>query len=175
MKRFMLLIAGVMLAATLAACTPTSEKNAETRKAPEGAAQETVDGVADKMNNTEEIPSVTVCIYSIKEDQSGLQQNMDAIEEVTELDAQMLIDKMAELGVIESGIKVNKFEQKNHVLTLDLSSLENAENKQLQTAIANTFLQNYEEDETGELALSVAGKTVSEAGLTFNKGYKTFK
>lgn len=47
---------------------------------------------------------------------------MDGIDG-DELDAQELLDKMAEMGVIEEGITVDKFEQKDGALTLDLSSL----------------------------------------------------
>lgn len=173
MKKFMLLVTSVMLAASLAACTPTSEKNKEKRTAPPSATQESVDGAAEKEMAVNNDPTVTVCVYSIKDDKSGLKQNMDALD-VEELDPQLLIDKMAELEVIESGITVEKFEQKGKVLTLELSSLKNAGDKQLQTAIANTFLQNYEADD-GELILSAGGQTVSDGPLTFNKEYKTMK
>ena len=47
---------------------------------------------------------------------------MDAVDG-EELDAQLLIDKMAELGVIEEGVKVKSFDNKDGVLTLDLSAL----------------------------------------------------
>ena len=68
---------------------------------------------------------------------------MDGIDG-DELDAQELLDKMAEVGVIEEGITVDKFEQKDGALTLDLSSLKESSDKLVVMAIANTFIQNYE-------------------------------
>ena len=109
------------------------EKPANIGTAPAGAAQqETVDGVAEKesMVVTDADPTVTVCVYSVKSDKSGLKQNMDGIDG-DELDAQELLDKMAEVGVIEEGITVDKFEQKDGALTLDLSSLKESSDKWL--------------------------------------------
>ena len=71
--------------------------------APAGAAQqETVDGVAEKesMVVTDADPTVTVCVYSVKSDKSGLKQNMDGIDG-DELDAQELLDKMAEVASLK--------------------------------------------------------------------------
>lgn len=172
MKRIMLLITSTMLAATLAACAPTTEQNKETRKAPP-AMQESVDGAADKTAAVETDPTVTVCIYSVAEDKSGLKQNMDGLDAET-LDAQLLLDKMAELQVIEAGITVDKFEQKGTTLTLDLSSLQKSGDKQLTAAIANTFLQNFD-SEDGELHLSVGGENVDSSPLKFVKDFKKLK
>lgn len=57
----------------------------------------------ESMVVTDADPTVTVCVYSVKSDKSGLKQNMDGIDG-DELDAQELLDKMAEVGVIEEGI-----------------------------------------------------------------------
>lgn len=172
MKKIMLILVSVMMAAALAACTPTTEKN-QKRTPPAGAEQQTtVDGVAEKMN-VDKTPSVTVCIYSVKDDKSGLKQNMDGIE-TSELTAQLLMDKMIELGVVETGIKVLSFEQKDQTLIMDLSGLEKTDDIQIQTAIANTFLQNFDAKD-GELKLSVNGKMVSDKGLTYDKEYKELK
>lgn len=52
MKKFMVMAAGLMMAAVLGACAPTARNTGETSEhgtAPAGAAQqETVDGVAEK-------------------------------------------------------------------------------------------------------------------------------
>ena len=93
MKKFMVMAAGLMMAAVLSACAPTARNTGETSEhgtAPAGAAQqETVDGVAEKesMVVTDADPTVTVCVYSVKSDKSGLKQNMDGIDG-DELDAQ---------------------------------------------------------------------------------------
>ena len=167
MKKFMVMAAGLMMAAVLGACAPTARNTGETSEhgtAPAGAAQqETVDGVAEKesMVVTDADPTVTVCVYSVKSDKSGL--NGD------ELDAQELLDKMAEVGVIEEGITVDKFEQKDGALTLDLSSLKESSDKLVVMAIANTFIQNYE---AKTLELSVAGEKIGDGPMSFEKNYK---
>lgn len=176
MKKYLMLIAGVMLAVSLTACAPTTQKALETEHptdtAPAAAAQQpTIDGKADKLSqsgNSDEAPSIPVCIYTQKTDQSGLKQNMDAIEG-KELDAQLLMDKMAELGAVEQGIKVQKFDLKDGVITMDLSELKDSDNKFLVTAVANTFIQNYDAQ---SMKLTVNGKTVGEKELTFDKDYK---
>ena len=167
MKKFMVMAAGLMMAAVLGACAPTARNTGETSEhgtAPAGAAQqETVDGVAEKesMVVTDADPTVTVCVYSVK-------QNMDGIDG-DELDAQELLDKMAEVGVIEEGITVDKFEQKDGALTLDLSSLKESSDKLVVMAIANTFIQNYE---AKTLELSVAGEKIGDGPMSFEKNYK---
>ena len=164
----------LMMAAVLGACAPTARNTGETSEhgtAPAGAAQqETVDGVAEKesMVVTDADPTVTVCVYSVKSDKSGLKQNMDGIDG-DELDAQELLDKMAEVGVIEEGITVDKFEQKDGALTLDLSSLKESSDKLVVMAIANTFIQNYE---AKTLELSVAGEKIGDGPMSFEKNYK---
>lgn len=174
MKKFMVMAAGLMMAAVLGACAPTERNTGETSEhgtAPAGAAQqETVDGVAEKesMVVTDADPTVTVCVYSVKSDKSGLKQNMDGIDG-DELDAQELLDKMAEVGVIEEGITVDKFEQKDGALTLDLSSLKESSDKLVVMAIANTFIQNYE---AKTLELSVAGEKIGDGPMRFEKNYK---
>lgn len=174
MKKFMVMAAGLMMAAVLGACAPTARNTGETSEhgtAPAGAAQqETVDGAAEKesMVVTDADPIVTVCVYSVKSDKSGLKQNMDGIDG-DELDAQELLDKMAEMGVIEEGITVDKFEQKDGALTLDLSSLKESSDKLVVMAIANTFIQNYE---AKTLELSVAGEKIGDGPMSFEKNYK---
>ena len=80
-----------------------------------------------------------------------------------------MLDKMAEMGVIEEGITVDKFEQKDGALTLDLSSLKESSDKLVVMAIANTFIQNYE---AKTLELSVAGEKIGDGPMSFEKNYK---
>lgn len=176
MKRWMMAFTGLMMAAMLGACTPTSRDSGEThahREPPAGAIQEsTVDGALEKQQMVVDAdPTVTVCVYSVKDDKTGLKQNMDAVDG-EELDAQALIDKMIELGVLEEGITVQKFEEQDGALTLDLSSLKESGNELIVTAIANTFIQNYEAE---SLSLSVNGEKIGDGPYTFLKTYKNMK
>ena len=181
MKRFILFLAGAMMAVSITACTPT-QKPVESSTAtehdhpepPAGAVMEsTVDGALEKENMVVEDaePTVMVCVYSVNKNKNGLKQNMDAIDGET-LDAQLLIDKMAELGVVEEGIEVTRFENKDGSLMLDLSQLNELSDELVLTAIANTFIQNYE---AKELNLSVAGGKVGDGPMTFLKEYKKIK
>ncbi len=174
MRKFAVMTAGVMMAVVLGACSPTvrnTESASEKGTAPDGSVLETVDGAAEKLNMvvTDADPTVTVCVYSVKSNKTGLKQNMDGIDG-EELDAQELLDKMAEIGVIEEGITVNKFEQNDGALTLDLSSLKESSDKLVIMAIANTFIQNYE---AKTLDLSVAGNQIGGGTLTFEKNYRS--
>lgn len=181
MKRFILFLAGALMAVSITACTPTQkpvESNTATEhdhpELPAGAVMEsTVDGALEKENMVVEDadPTVMVCVYSVNKNKNGLKQNMDAIDSET-LDAQLLIDKMAELGVVEEGIEVTKFENKVGSLVLDLSKLNELSDELVLTAIANTFIQNYE---AKELNLSVAGGKVGDGPMTFLKEYKKIK
>lgn len=181
MKRFILFLAGALMAVSITACTPTQkpvESNTATEhdhpELPAGAVMEsTVDGALEKENMVVEDadPTVMVCVYSVNKNKNGLKQNMDAIDSET-LDAQLLIDKMAELGVVEEGIEVTKFENKDGSLVLDLSKLNELSDELVLTAIANTFIQNYE---AKELNLSVAGGKVGDGPMTFLKEYKKIK
>ena len=119
----------------------------------------------------DEDPTVTVCIYTVNADKTGLAQNIDAVDG-EELDAQALVNKMIELGVIEEGITVTKFENKDGALTLELSALQGAKDDLIVTAVANTFIQNYEAD---TLSLTVAGEKIGSGDLTFNKEFKKLK
>ena len=169
------------MAVSITACTPTQkpvESNTATEhdhpELPAGAVMEsTVDGALEKENMVVEDadPTVMVCVYSVNKNKNGLKQNMDAIDGET-LDAQLLIDKMAELGVVEEGIEVTKFENKDGSLVLDLSQLNELSDELVLTAIANTFIQNYE---AKELNLSVAGGKVGDGPMTFLKEYKKIK
>ena len=172
------------MAVSITACTPT-QRPVDTKAAaeqqdhthpepPAGAVMEsTVDGALEKENMVVEDadPTVMVCIYSVNKEKNGLKQNMDGIDGET-LDAQLLMDKMAELGVVEEGIEVTKFENDDGSLTMDLSELKDADDELTVTAIANTFVQNYE---AKELNLSVAGEKVGDGPMSFLKEYKKIK
>ncbi len=175
MRKIIAVLTGVLIASALAACTPTSTESEHQHRTepPAGAVQEsTVDGALEKEQMVVDAdPTVTVCIYSVNEDNTGLKQNMDAVDG-EELEAQALIDRMAELGVLEDGIEVLTFENKDGALTLDLSSLKEQSDELVIAAITNTFIQNFEAD---EITLSVAGQKVGDGPFEYIKNYKQMK
>lgn len=93
---------------------------------------------------------------------------MDGIDG-DELDAQELLDKMAEMGVIEEGITVDKFEQKDGCTDAGSLLLKGLSDKLVDLEIANTFIQNYE---AKTLELSVAGEKIGDGPMSFEKNYK---
>lgn len=184
MKKLVLVITGIMMAAMLAACSPTNtatdatyhthadgethyDAHAEDQTPPAGYNAESIDGALEKQQEVRDAePTVTVCVYSVNANQTGLEQNMDGVDGET-LEAQPLLDKMIELGVLEEGITVLSFDNQDSVMSLDLSSLNQSDNELIVTAIGNTFIQNFDAE---QLNLSVAGQQVSD--LTFVKEYR---
>ena len=132
MKKLMM---GVMLAAmafALAACTPTTEKQKENTTA--AADMETIPmttgGASDKVPDPNVKPVAVISIYHGSDDSDGIVQDMDALD--TEgLDAQLLVDKLVEYGVLTKGTKVLSFEIEGEgetaTATLDLSQLKSEE------------------------------------------------
>lgn len=185
MKKWMLGFAGALMAVSVTACTPTEQvketkaaqehdHSHDQKQAPDGSIIEsTVDGALEKQNMVveDDEEAVTVCVYSINKDRTGLKQNMDAIESA-EMDAQLLMDKLVELEVVDEDVVVDSFEYKNGTLTLDLSDFDEASDELVITAISNTFIQNYEAD---ELNLSVEGSKIGDGPFTFVKEYKKIR
>ena len=171
MKRFMVVLTGVIMAAALAACTPTKQSSEKRNNPPAGATQESsVDGALEKQEMVVDAePSVTVCIYSVNDNKTGLKQNMDAVDG-EELDAQLFVNK--KYLCIEEGVKVKSFDNKDGVLTLDLSALSGSKDELVITSIVNTFIQNYEAE---EMSLSVNGEKLGSGNYKFVKEYKKMK
>ena len=98
MKKCILLLAAVMMAMSLAACTPTPEKNAAQATVP---SSETIkaDTMEERNKGNENLPVYdTVAIYRIKENGDGLLQEMESLE-TEELDAQAIIDLMIQYAI----------------------------------------------------------------------------
>lgn len=138
MKKMMTTVLGAvaaMMVFSLAACTPTADKNKteaateavvkeaqteavkkEETKAEEKKAEETKPGEtkakAKASIATEKMPAFdapaleVVSVYTISEDGSKLEATMDAVEE---LNAQTLVDVLVQYGVLEEGTTVNNF------------------------------------------------------------------
>lgn len=135
MRKVMTTVLGVvaaMMVFSLAACTPTADKNktettvaavketqAETAKKEESKPEETKTGDTKETKAkgkasiaTEKMPDFgapvldVVSIYTVSEDGSKLEGTMDAIEGLNEL---TLVDLLIKYGVLEEGTTVNSF------------------------------------------------------------------
>lgn len=160
---------------SLAACTPTTEKN----KTGDVKQTQATNGVADKRPDPTAPDLEIISIYKIGDD-GKLVGTMDAAEVRT---PQVLVDLLIQYGVLDEGTKSLSFEEVGEVEeygpgvivipgmendnsigetgVLDLSSVPSEELK-IQ-AIANTFIENLN---VVNLTIKANGETVKE-GLVF--------
>lgn len=185
MKRLIMCLAGVMMAFSLAACTPTEVTETMpqgVQKNPEGITPEMVaeSNAAIKREADEAAPIFEMAfIYGPGSDGSGLVRKRVDLEGVTE---QALVDCLIEEGVLEADTIANSFdieggekvgpgmdiedaETGDRIGTLDLSQVPESgttEETIMLNSIANTFIENYELD---KLKLLVNGENY-ESGHT---------
>ena len=162
MKKVIMGIMLTVMAVSLAACTPTTEKkkNTTTAETMESIPM-TTGGASDKVPDPNVKPVAVVSIYHGSDDSDGLIQDMDALDS-EEMDAQQLVDKLVEDNVLTKGTKVLEFtvqgEGENATAVLDLSQAESGEecsDRMFLAEIGNTFIDNYE---LKSLKLKVNGK-----------------
>ncbi len=111
MKKWLIGVMAVMTAVSLAACTPTTEKQQNQTTAAEGTQESMVPqstgGASDKVPDPNVMPVAVISIYHGTD--NGLIQDMDSLD--TEgLDAQLLVDKLIEYGVLTEGTEVLSFD-----------------------------------------------------------------
>lgn len=188
MKKWLIGAMTVLMAVSLAACTPTTEKQkkettaASAAKSQENMVPPSTGGASDKVPD----PNVKkVAVISIYHGGDGsLVQDMDSLDTET-LDAQLLVDKLNSYGVLTDGTEVLSFEIKGEgdkaVGTLDLNQAESAEgcsDQMFLTEIGNTFTENFE---LSKLKLKVNGadyegsevKQGADDYLTYNADYES--
>ena len=110
MKKWLLGLLTAMMAVSLAACTPTTEKLKETKSAAEAQTQmeaQTTGGASDKVPDPNVAPVAIISIYH-KGDGDSLVQDMDSLDS-DELDPQALVNKMMEYGIFTEGTEVLDF------------------------------------------------------------------
>lgn len=178
MKRAVMGILGALMILSLAACTPTTEKNktgevketeAEAAKSTEGP------GVVTDKPVDEDAPELDIIsIYTVSEDGSKLEGTMDGVETK---DAQSLVDLLIQYGVLEDGTKAVSFETEGTAAsqvtgpgaaeaaalseygTLELSQFPEENREMKLQAVANTFIENMD---VLYLTISVDGEVLVE-------------
>lgn len=152
MKKWFMGIMLAVMAVSLAACTPTTEKNrnAATTAAAAETIPMTTGGAGDKVPDPNVKPVAVVSIYHRSDGNGSIVQDMDALDSEG-LDAQLLVDKLVEYGVLTKGTKVLNFtvtgEGENAAGILDLNqavSGEGSSDRMLLAEIGNTFIDNFE-------------------------------
>ena len=154
MRKFWMGILTAAVAVSVAACTPTAQKTQNQAQTTAAASQEsgeemvpsTTGGASDKVPDPDVAPVAIVSIYHGSDESNGVTQSMDSLSGEN-MDAQELVDKLVEYGVLTEGTKVLKFEKKDNTATLDLSEAKSGEgcsDKMFLVEVGNTFIDNYE-------------------------------
>lgn len=180
LKRIIMCVIGAMMIVSLAACTPTTEKNATGQTKAQTQAPK--NGVSDKQPDPTAPELDVISIYRIEEGGTTLVGTMDAVEERT---PQVLVDLLIKYGMLEEGTKAISFEAKEKLeseevgpgvpkipgmvientlsdsAVLNLSGFPEADpqkDMKLQ-AVANTFLENMN---VLNLTIQVNGSTIGD-------------
>ena len=181
MKKLVMGLLGAMMILSLAACTPTTEKNktGETKALQQDEVVEsTADagpGVVTGRPVDQDAPDLTmVSVYSISEDGSKIEETMDSVET---LDAQSLVDLLIQYGVLDDGTKALSFttegtaaskeagpgvtadSTKAATATLELSQFPSDNQDKVLQAVANTFCENMN---TESITIQAGGQTLAE-------------
>lgn len=167
MKKIAILFVGALTVLSLAACTPTTEKNSGTEPSVEVVG---TGGASDKVPDPNVAPMDVISVYYQNEGKTGLDKEMDAVDKLTE---QALVDKLIEYGQLPEGTKAVSFKVDNKVGTLDISELPQmgeTEANLTKVAIGNTFIENFELD---DLKLMIDGKEYED--LKYERDYEEFK
>ena len=109
MKKWLLGMMAAVMAVSLAACTPTTEKQKEetttvSAENSEPAVVPTTGGASDKVPDPNVEPVAVISIYH-KGDGDSLVQEMDSLDD-DDLNAQALVDRMIGYGVFTEGTEV---------------------------------------------------------------------
>ena len=180
MKKWLIGVMTVLMAVSLAACTPTTEKQKkETTAAAAAKSQEdmvppSTGGASDKVPDPNVMPVAVISIYH--GGGGSLVQDMDSLDS-DELDPQALVNKMMEYGIFTEGTEVLDFnitgEDDNKTAVLNLNQAENNEgvsDNAFLVEIGNTFVENFE---LSKLTLQVNGKELAGAAdLSYEADYE---
>ena len=154
MKKWLLGMMAAVMAVSLAACTPTTEKQKEetttvSAENSEPAVVPATGGASDKVPDPNVEPVAVISIYH-KGDGDSLVQEMDSLDD-DDLNAQALVDRMIGYGVFTEGTEVISFdktgEEENAKGVLNLNQAKNNEGvteTQFLVEIGNTFIENFE-------------------------------
>ena len=187
MKKLVMGFMGILMAFSLAACTPTqvTETTPQAARDPEGVDPEKIAESNAAITKGPDLVAPVyemVFIYSLKEDGTSIQREAMDLEGLTE---QILVECLIEKGVLEKDTEVISFdilggeksgpgmgagtgdgEERIGILDLKLPKLplaEGAKEQAILNAIGNTFIENYELD---KLKLLINGENYMGATIT---------
>lgn len=176
MRKAIMCFIGAMMILSLAACTPTTEKN-KTGEVKQTEAATT----APAKNPDPNAPELdVVSIYTVSADGSKLEGTMDAVEELNE---QTLVDLLIRYGVLAEGTEAVSFtaegEPSSEAVgpgvvkvpgaaetsttkeygTLELNQVPDVKDDMMLQAVANTFIENMD---VVYMTIKVDGEVIGE-------------
>lgn len=175
MKKTKICFVGAMIVLSLAACTPTTEKNktGEVKQTAPAA-----NGIADKTPDPDAPDLEILAVYQLNPEGTGLTYTMEGIEEMT---PQAVVDLLIEAGVLEDGTTLLSLEMEGKVEEvgpgavvipgmdidnsypehgiLDLSQFPEDNQELKLQAVANTFMGGYN---IARFTIQVDGEMVGE-------------
>ncbi|MCD8220828.1 MAG: GerMN domain-containing protein [Clostridiales bacterium] len=170
MRKLVLSLIGILMVLSLAACTPTTDKNKT------GSVKETQGALtaADKVPDATAPDLIVVSVYEVNEEGTGLKGTMDAVET---LDADSLVELLIEYGVLEEYTEVNEYSESGESAAaagpgvsgsesvisgavLDLDQLpDDGKDEMVLKAIARTMMENLN---TENIQILLNGEVVAE-------------
>lgn len=183
MKKLIILLASAAVALSLAACTPTPQKQAETAEMPPTTEAFKADTMEIRNSGIDEPELATVSVYRVNNDRTGLLQEMDALE-TEELEAQGIIDLMIseDYAVLEDDVELLGFEVNDGKGVLNLSKITSDEDEMeirlVVESLVNTFTENYELENglilqvNGEVYTIDSVKADEDGAMYYNDAYR---
>ncbi len=183
MRKFIILLLSAAAALSLAACTPTPQKQAETATMPPTTEAFKADTMEIRNSGNEDLPELaTVSIYRVNKNRTGLIQEMDGLE-TEELDAQGIIDLMISgYGILEEDVELLGFEVNEGKGVLNLSLVTSEEDEMeirlVVESLVNTFTENYELEnglilqENGEVYTVDSVEADEDGTMYYNDAYR---
>jgi len=190
MKKLALILAGVMMALSLAACAPKpSEEVAEGGPMPGGEfqVQETEDPRLEKLADSAGPGMEVVVFYTFNEDGKTIRSDIVEVEVLNEVS---VVELLIQEGFLEEGTVINNFEitggekagpgvdravvdSGERVGHLDLSQMPTDAEAVVLAAVANMFCENFELD---KLELLVNGQLyesefIMDGYLAYDKSF----
>ena len=161
-----LMVVGMVFA--LAACSKSTVEE-ETIQSDAMPVEGETGGREDKVPDPNAPVLTVVSIYTKDDNTGGIDKEMDSID-TAELDANLLLQKLIEFGVLPADTTMLSFTlEDNKKATLDLSALDTADKRTL-VAVANTYIENYELD---AITIKVQGKATDETtDVQYNLDYE---
>ena len=182
MKKFIVLLLSAAAVLSLAACTPTPEKQAESAAMPPTTEAFKADTMEIRNSGNEELPEMaTVSIYRLNKNRNGLLQEMESLE-TEELEVEGIIQLLIDYGVLEEDVELISFEENDGKAILNLSRITQQEDpleiRLVVEALVNT--ENFELEgglilqENGQVYTIDSVEAEEDGSMYYNADYRNF-